>query len=206
MVLFGLALQKEQIVNSPNDGQEDNQKVIDFLNAKRDKMETFLDEMNHSKHISDNEKRLFKEIKDYVVLLGQQRDNIKKSGNTRQLEYVDRDLKTLVVKISDIETKNNLCACRGQKDCECDLANQLPEDVLMGNLQQNLRLKGKKNLKRRQDVADSVKDEMESNKEEIMGRMKSSQTNVNTTMNQLAQGSGAIDGDMKALADALKKQ
>jgi hypothetical protein len=45
--------------------------VIDFLNAKRDKMETFLDEMNSSKHISENEKRLFKEIKDYVVLLGQ---------------------------------------------------------------------------------------------------------------------------------------
>lgn len=202
LALLGLALQKEQIVNGES-AQEDNQKVIDFLNAKRDKMETFLEEMGHSKHISENEKRLFKEIKDYVVLLGQQRENIKKSGNTRQLEYVDRDLKTLVGRIDDIEAKNNLCACRGQKDCECDLNNQLPEDILMGNLQQNLRLKGKKMLRKRQDVVESVKDEMDNNKEEIMGRMKNSQTNVNTTMNQLA--TAGVDGDMKALAEALKK-
>jgi len=33
-------------------------------------MELFLDEMNKSKHINEKEKHLFKEIKDYVVLLG----------------------------------------------------------------------------------------------------------------------------------------
>jgi chromosome condensin MukBEF ATPase and DNA-binding subunit MukB len=60
-------------------------------------------------------------------------------------------------------------------------------------------------LRKRQDVTDAVHEELDNNKEEIMGKMKSSQTNVNTTMNQLATSSGAIDGDMKALADALKK-
>lgn len=137
-------------------------------------METFLDEMTLTKHISENEKHLFKEIKDYVVLLGQQRENIKKSGNERQLEYVDRDLKSLVNKISTIENKNHLCACKGQKDCECDLNNLLPEDILMANLQQNLRLKGKKQMRSRKDVVDDIKHEMDSDKEEIMSKMKNS--------------------------------
>ena len=35
--------------------------------------------------------------------------------------------------------------------------------------------------------------------------MKSSQCNVNTTMNQIAQASGAVNDDMKNLAEALNK-
>ncbi len=47
----------------------------------------------------------------------------------------------------------------------------------------NIRMKGKKSMKLTKDIVDDVKDEMEHNKEEIMSKMKSSQCNVNTTMN-----------------------
>ena len=50
----------------------------------------------------------------------------------------------------------------------------LPEDVLMANLQQNLRLKGKKLMRNRKDVVADIKHEMDTDKEEIMGKMKNS--------------------------------
>jgi len=49
---------------------EGNKKIIDFLSMKKDKMEMFLGDMLNQSSINDKEKRLLKEIKDYVVLLG----------------------------------------------------------------------------------------------------------------------------------------
>jgi len=69
-------------------------------------------------------------------------------------------MKSLVGKIDKIELKNNLCSCRGERGCECDLMNQLPSDVSVDNM----RFNGKK-----------VKE-------------NGHECNVNTTMNQLATG------------------
>ena len=97
---------------------------------------------------------------------------------------MDRDLKSLANKINSIDSKNNLCACKGQKDCQCDLDNSLPQDFVRENSEgNNIRMKGKKGMKLSKDIVDDVKDEMDHNKEEIMSKMKGSQCNVNTTMN-----------------------
>ena len=69
-------------------------------------------------------------------------------------------MKSLVTKIDKIESKNNLCTCKGEKGCECDLLNQLPSDIGVDQIRFN---------------AKKVKENGQA-------------CNVNTTMNQLATG------------------
>ena len=143
LLILGLVVAKEAIsleADKKKRGDQTNKKIIDFLSSKKQQMETFLTEMVNQSSINDKEKRLLQEIKDYVVLLGQQREVIKKSNDQEKLDYVDNEMKSLIGKIDKIDQKNNLCACRGEKDCDCDFTNQLPAVVNV----EKMRFGGKK--------------------------------------------------------------
>ena len=52
---------------------------------------------------------------------------------------------------------------------------------------------------------EDIQKRLKEDKEDILSKLKSSQCNVNSTMNQMAENSGVIDNDMESLASALKK-
>lgn len=158
--------------------EQQEEKIIDFLKQRFQKVNDFLGEMQKGDKYNDKQKHVYSEIVNYVKMLDEEKKKLDTTEmrlkKDSKLVYLSEKLETLKKQVRLVQVKfHDLCECRGQNGCECDVGGEDVEQEKQGGDVDN----------KVEELKQELLDHLVHQKQALLDKIGKNSCNVNQTMN-----------------------